>query len=191
MQMDFKEKINTKKEEPVEITDIYTFFLYLRNVLKSINDSKIFAGLMIIILNVASRFVNLKLSKTIESYFKNTFSRQILVFAIAWMGTRDLFVALFITILFTIFFNYLCNENSMFCILPESFTDYHVALIDNEIECKSFTKEDVDTAFNVLEKARKITSQVSTDPDQKGTDRKGTDRKETTDGKMYLKQTSV
>jgi hypothetical protein len=158
MQMDMykKDKKNEEKEETIEIVDVYSFFKYLSNTLKTINDSKIFAGLMIIILNISSRFVNLKLSKTIESYLKNTFSRQILVFAIAWMGTRDLFVALFITILFTIVSEYLFNENSAFCILPETFTDYHVALLEEETECKAFTKEDLEKAFNVLEKARKI-----------------------------------
>ena len=59
-------------------------FSYLHNSIKSINDSKIFAGLMIITLNIVSKFVNIKLSKTMEAYLKFSFSRQILVFAIAW-----------------------------------------------------------------------------------------------------------
>ena len=151
-----EKKTENSSSKPVEITDLYSLFLYLRNTLKVINDSKIFAGLMIITLNIASRFVNLKLSKTVESYLKNTFSRQILVFAIAWMGTRDLFVALFITIIFSIVTGYLCNEESAFCILPETFTDYHVGLLNDEAECKSFTKEDIEKAFKVLEKARMI-----------------------------------
>lgn len=183
MQMDvnkFKtEKNKPNKEKPIEITDISSFFAYLQNTLRLINDSKIFAGLMIIILNISSRFVNLKLSKTIESYLKNTFSRQILVFAIAWMGTRDLFVALFIAILFTLVTQYLCNENSAFCILPESFTDYHVSLLDDEIACKSFTKEDVETAFKVLEKAKMIVESSSVEEKQRPEE------------KRYLKQSLV
>jgi hypothetical protein len=158
MQMDMYKKDKKKEEieKPIEIVDIYSFFAYLSSNLKAINDSKIFAGLMIIILNISSRFVNLKISKTMESYLKNTFSRQILVFAIAWMGTRDFFVALFITIAFTVVSEYLCNENSAFCILPESFTNYHVSLLEDETECKMFSKEDVQTALKVLEKAKKI-----------------------------------
>lgn len=178
MQMDiYKSKSEKEEEEPVEITDVYSFFLYLRNSIKAINDSKIFAGLMIITLNIASRFVNLKLSKTMESYLKNTFSRQILVFAITWMGTREFFVALFITILFTIVSEYLFNEQSVFCILPETFTNYHVGLLDDEEECKSFTKEDIEKAFKVLEKARKI---IDNSQDIK-----------VEDNKMYLKQSLV
>ena len=181
MQMDMyksKSNKNEKEEEPIEITDVYSFFLYLRNSIKAINDSKIFAGLMIITLNIASRFVNLKLSKTMESYLKNTFSRQILVFAIAWMGTRDFFVALLITFLFTIVSEYLFNEQSAFCILPETFTNYHVGLLDDEVECKSFTKEDIEKAFKVLEKARKIIDNSE-------------DIKDIKDNKMYLKQSLV
>ena len=77
-------------------------FNKFNNNVQLVNSSKIFAGLMIIILNISSKFVNIKLSKSIESYLKNTFSKQILVFAIAWMGTRDIYIALIITIIFII-----------------------------------------------------------------------------------------
>jgi hypothetical protein len=89
-----KGKGSSKEEESLGV------FSDMTNFVKNINDSKIFAGLMIIILNVSSKFVNIKLSKTVESYLKNSFSRSILVFAIAWMGTRDLWIALGICIIF-------------------------------------------------------------------------------------------
>ena len=94
-------------------------------VIQNLNTSKIFAGIMIIILNIGSKFVNIKLSKSIEGYLKYTFSKQILVFAIAWMGTRDVYIAIIITILFTIFNEYLFNEESKMCCLTETFTNYH------------------------------------------------------------------
>ena len=77
---------------------------------------------MIITLNIASRFVTIKLSKSMESYLKYTFSKQILVFAIAWMGTRDIYTAFIIMAIFTLCMDYLFNEDSWFCILPETFT---------------------------------------------------------------------
>lgn len=89
-----------------------------------------FAGLMIIILNIASRFVTVKLSKSMESYLKYTFSRQILIFAIAWMGTRDIYIALLISLIFMICMDFLFNEDSRFCCLPEAFTSYHHELHD-------------------------------------------------------------
>jgi hypothetical protein len=145
--------MSSKKESDNVIFNILS---YLHNNIKFVNDSKIFAGVMIIILNISSKFVNVKLSKTMESYLKNTFSRQLLVFAIAWMGTRDIYVALFVTAVFSVFVDILWNETSPFCILSEQFTEYHLSLAEEGESCKHFTKEDIDKAMSVLEKAQKI-----------------------------------
>ena len=129
----------------------HKLFNKFNNNVQLINSSKIFAGLMIIILNIASKFVNIKLSKSVESYLKNTFSKQILVFAIAWMGTRDIYIALIITILFIICVDYLFNEESRFCCLPETFTNYHLELLDEN----KVSEEDIKKATEILEKAKK------------------------------------
>ena len=97
-----------------------------------LNSSKIFAGLMIIVLQISSRFVTIRLSKSMESYLKYTFSRQILIFAIAWMGTRDIYIALAIAILFTLIMDVVCNEESNYCMLPNTFKDYHIQLADEK-----------------------------------------------------------
>lgn len=104
---------------------------YLRNYMGPINDSKIFAGLMIITLNIGSKYVNLRLPKPIEGYLKFTFSRNILVFAISWMGTRDILVALLITGVFILVMDFLLNDESAYCCLPESFIDYHLEAMTN------------------------------------------------------------
>jgi len=117
----------SNKQQQKQSKNVLTqLFSYLHNNIQAVNNSKIFAGIMILLLNVSSKFVNIRVSKTMESYLKNSFSRQLLVFIIAWMGTREFWVALFISFVFTFFVDYLFNEESMFCILPESFTDYHV-----------------------------------------------------------------
>lgn len=119
---------------------------YIHKHVEHVNNSKIFAGLMIIILNIASKFVSFKFSKSIEMYLKHTFSKQLLVFAIAWMGTRDIYIALLITIIFIICMDYIFNEDSMFCCLPESFTNYH-------LELDRVTDDDIKKAKEVLAKA--------------------------------------
>jgi hypothetical protein len=126
---------------------------YLHNHVMTINNSKLFAGLMIIVLNVASKFVNIKLSKTMEAYLKYTFSRDILVFAIAWMGTRDIYIALIVTGVFMLCMDYFFNEESSFCCLPSNFTDYHVSLIKND---DTVTPEQIKQAEEVLEKAKQM-----------------------------------
>jgi hypothetical protein len=88
---------------------------------------------------------------------KNTFSRNILVFAIAWMGTRDIWVAIIITMVFIILIDYILNEDSMLCCLPEHFTNYHLSLLDDtNSNCKSFSAEEVEKAYQILQKAQMI-----------------------------------
>lgn len=126
-------------------------FNSLDDVISTMNTSKIFAGLMILILNIASKFVTIKLGKTMESYFKFTFSKQILVFAMAWMGTRDIYIALVISILFIIFSDYLFHEDSPFCCLPNSFKNYHLQLLENN----EISEDEIKKAQEVLDKATK------------------------------------
>lgn len=134
---------------------------YLHDQVQSINNSKVFAGLMIITLNIASRFVTINLSKSMESYLKHTFSRQLLVFTIAWIGTRDIYIATVITFCFIIMSEYLFNEDSAFCILSESFQDYHKALSENsKVNDEKVSDDDIAKAKDVLEKASKQNKKV-------------------------------
>jgi uncharacterized membrane protein len=144
---------NTKKQEKNKLTKLFS---YLHDNIQAINNSKIFAGLMIITLNIVSKFANFKLSKTLEAYFKFTFSRQILVFAIAWMGTRDIYIALFITVLFVIVTEYLFHEDSHFFVLSEDFRDHHISLLENENSVETVSEDDIKRAKNVLEKAKEL-----------------------------------
>jgi hypothetical protein len=129
--------------------------LHINNVVQNLNTSKLFAGFMIIIINIGSKFVHIKISKSMEAYLKYTFSKQILVFAIAWMGTRDVYVALFIVLIFTILFEFLLNEESNFCCLPETFTSYHLDLLETNPKEQQITDEDIIKAKTLLEKAAK------------------------------------
>jgi hypothetical protein len=127
---------------------------FLHSHIKRINDSKIFAGIMIITLNIVSRFVNIKLSKSVESYLKYTFSKYLLVFTIAWMGTRDIYIAFTIMTIYLIIMDYLLDDDSMFCILPEEFKDYHQSLLETDGENEQITDEDIKKAEKILEKAK-------------------------------------
>jgi hypothetical protein len=142
-----------KQDNPKKQNKLTKLLLYLHNNIQAVNNSKIFAGIMIITLNIVSKFANFKLSKTLESYFKYTFSRQILVFAIAWMGTRDIYVATFITLLYVIVTEYLFHEDSNMFVLSEDFRDKHISMLENDTGEK-VTEEDIIKAKNVLKKAK-------------------------------------
>ncbi len=140
------------------LQDIFT---YLHENIKRINDSKIFAGLMIITLNIVSRFVTINLSKSMEAYLKYTFSKYILVFTIAWMGSRDIYIASTVMFIYIIVVDYLLNDDSVFCVLPEEFKDYHTGLLENDGENEDVSEEDIKKAEKVLEKAKTQDKQIN------------------------------
>ena len=134
------------------------FFVFLHNRINALSTSKIFAGLMIILLNISSKFVTIKLSKSMEAYLKYTFSRNVLIFAIAFVGSRDIYVAIFVTLVFILFMDYLLNEESTFCILPESFKKYHTELVENmenqHAPTSTPTIDQINQAIKVLSQVR-------------------------------------
>lgn len=131
-----------------------SFFKTINDYVQTLNSSKVFAGIMIITLNVVSRFVNIKLSKTMESYLKYTFSKYVLVFTIAWMGTRDIYIALFIMGCFIIISDFLLDEESMFCVLPEEFKDHHLTILEENENMENVTEEEITKAKKVIAKAK-------------------------------------
>lgn len=139
--------------------DLNDLVYSLNNQVQVLNNSKMFTGLMILTLNIASRFVNFKMSKTMEAYLKFRFSKYMLIFAIAWMGVRDIYIALFIVLLFIVITDYLLDEESMFYILPEEFKDYHISMLENESE-ETITPADIKKAEETLAKAKKQTKKI-------------------------------
>lgn len=84
----------------------------------SINNNKIFAGIIILIMNICTRYATLELSKSQEYYVRCIFGKQLLLFAVVWIGTRDIFISLVMTILFLVLADYLLNDQSKYCIIP-------------------------------------------------------------------------
>ena len=82
----------------------------LMKYLGYLNNSKFFAGLVMIMLNIGSKYITIELSKSQEQYLKNKIGRQILIFAISWMGSRDILIALALTAIFTVLTDHLFNE---------------------------------------------------------------------------------
>jgi len=116
------------------------------SILSILNDNKFFAGVIMLIMNIVSKYVSIELSKTQENYIKYSLGRQILVFAILWVGTRDIFTSLVLTAVFILLADYLFNENSKFCLIPEKY---------KELDTKIITGKDINDAINTLKIAQK------------------------------------
>ena len=117
-----------------------------------INDSKYFAGVMMILLNVGSKFITIKFSKSTEEYIKYSVTKQILVFSMAWLGTRDIYTALGLTAIFSILSEYLFNEESLMCIVPHEYRVLH-KLLDTDND-GIVSEAEIAEAQAVLKKAK-------------------------------------
>jgi hypothetical protein len=123
------------------------------SILKSLNDNKFFAGIVMLTMNIGSKYISIELSKTQENYIKYSLGRQILVFAVLWMGTRDIVTSLILTVVFILFADYLFNEHSTYCIIPEKYKELNITLDTNN---NRVTQKEVNDAIKVLKLARKL-----------------------------------
>jgi hypothetical protein len=126
---------------------------FAHNHIMFLNNSKFFAGVVMILLNVGSKFITIQFSKSTEEYLKMTVTKQLLVFAMAWMGTRDIYTSLVLVAVFTILSEHLFNEESDYCIVPH---DYRVLskIIDTDGDGK-ITDTEINAAIQILDKAKK------------------------------------
>lgn len=118
-----------------------------------LNNSKYLAGLTMILLNVGSRFVEIKFSKTQEQILRNGLAREILIFSMCFMATRDIIISIILTASFTVLSRYLFNENSKLCLLPKKMRKIAMEIdVNND---NIITQEEIDNALKVLQKAKK------------------------------------
>jgi hypothetical protein len=121
--------------------------------IKSLNNSKYFAGIMILILNIGSRFIQIRLSDSAEKYIKYSLIREILIFSIVWMGTRDIYIAFGLTACFVVLSDYILNVDSGYCLLPDKLKKI-TKLMDENNDGK-ISDSEVLRAMDILEKAKK------------------------------------
>jgi hypothetical protein len=127
-------------------------FDYFHSVLRPVNESKLLVGMMMIFLNVGSKYIDLGLSKTQEQVLREGLAREMLIFAISFMGTRDIPTAIILTASFTILSNMLLNENSKYCVIPNKMKKIQEVMDTSGDGMVSHEEEK--RAMEILEKAK-------------------------------------
>lgn len=85
----------------------------------SLNQSKYFAGIMMLVLNLGSKYITMELSESQDELLKNKIIRRFLVFTVVFVATRDIFVSLILTGIFILLVSGLFNENSSYSIMTK------------------------------------------------------------------------
>lgn len=131
----------------------------LDRILNSIGSNKIVVGLLMLFMNLCARHIVKDLSTSFHTkLFSSKFARRFSIFTILFIATRDIKISLILTAAFVIIFLNLLNEDSDYCILPESYKK-----LDKNRDGVISDKE-IEYAYNVLKKAGKLPSMIkSTD----------------------------
>ena len=94
-------------------------FSSLSFLLNSLNTSKYFSGILMLLLNLGSKYLAMELTDFHEKFLSNVFIRRILVFTVFFMATKDVFVSFILTGVFVVLVSGLFNENSRYCVMPK------------------------------------------------------------------------
>jgi hypothetical protein len=82
-----------------------------------INMNPYILGLAYILLNLGGRFMVLSVTPGQEAFLQNIVFRPLLLFAIMFIGTRNLVVAFWLTLVILLVLHYFLNENSSWYML--------------------------------------------------------------------------
>lgn len=83
----------------------------ISELVETVNGSRLFAGIMMLLLNIGSRFVMEDLSKSQEEWFNNQILRRLVIFAICFVATKDLVLSVILSSGFIIFSEGIMNRN--------------------------------------------------------------------------------
>jgi hypothetical protein len=120
--------------------------------MQGLNGSKLFAGIVMILLNIGSKYITVKLSKSQEAYLRNYVIREIIIFAIVFTATKDIYISLILTAVFFVLTQHLFNEESRICILPQKFKKLHKVVDTNNDGDVSHTE--ITEAIAILRRAK-------------------------------------
>ena len=124
--------------------------LNLDNKLERLNSSKYFIGLMMILLNVGSKYLFDEFGELHNLLLTKKIIRRLMIYVIVFIAIRDIKISIIITFLFIIIVLELCNEKSKYCIIPNTL---------NKLDTNNDGKIDGDeikNAFNLLIKTGHI-----------------------------------
>ena len=129
-----------------------TFMSSLGTRFAGLNNSKWFTAIVLIMINIGSKYIKVNLTKSQERFLRHNVAKQVLIFAIIWMGTKDILIAALMTAAFHVLANYLLNEESSMCIIPNSWRQFEEVLdLDGD---GVVSDEEIEKAKEILKKAK-------------------------------------
>lgn len=130
----------------------------------SLNTNPYFIGLMMLCLNLGGRFIGMEISKEQEKFLQNPTIRRALIFTVIFVATRNVFVALIMTVITLLLISFLFNENSDLYLWDWSHSQKKV---DTSQQTTGLTPEETEILRRLQEKQNRIAAAVKEASDQK------------------------
>lgn len=92
-------------------------------LLDVVNNSKMTAGLALLMLNVGAKYVQGDLGRVHDKILSNEYVKKVIVFCLFFVATRDLSVAFLLTVFYIIVVDGILHEKRKFCIVPQRYID--------------------------------------------------------------------
>tara|TARA_B100001123_G_scaffold446665_2_gene601776 strand:+ start:862 stop:1242 length:381 start_codon:yes stop_codon:yes gene_type:complete len=100
-----------------------------------LNNSKYFTGIIMVLLNIGSKYVSLELSEAQQQFLNHPIIRKMLVFTIFFVATKDIVVSAILSTVFILFVCGFLHEDSHFCLAKnklKTFCKYRKNVVNKE-----------------------------------------------------------
>jgi len=121
----------------------------LNDTINTINRNNILYAFIMIFLSVGSKYTDFGFTHVQEKVLKKFIARELIIFAIIFSGTRDIILALLVTITVSLVFRFFIDEKSPYCLL----SDKLVNLMDENGD-GVISEEEQQRAIQILQKAQ-------------------------------------
>lgn len=124
----------------------------ITEIVKPVNDNKFILALVMMFLNISSKYIDFGFSKAQEHALRNGIAREIMIFAVLFVGTRDIIISAVLTLLFFISTEYFFNEDSKYCLFPHHFDRMKLVMDQTN---GSVSEKELNAALETIKKAEK------------------------------------
>lgn len=125
---------------------------YMNKIRQGINSSPYLAGVTMILLNIGSKYVEFGFTKTQEEALRNGLARELILFSMLFMATKDILQSILMTAAFVILTDHLFNHESQFCLIPAHLN--RIALAADRNGDNIISEEEEEKAIEVLRRAK-------------------------------------
>lgn len=127
----------------------------IHNKVLALNKSTYFLALMIVILNIGSKYLNLNMGYTVQKMLSTNIMKIIIIFTMIYTATRDIYTSLGISLIFLFLIEYVLHEESSLCMIPSKYRCFKPTPKKGFKKSPyDITEKEVNDAIQVLMKAK-------------------------------------